>query len=248
MLEAGTLDLALVQGEVAHEAWAGIGRSPAALRIVAAMYSTAGMFVVRADSKATAHPGPGRAARRLRRAGLGARHPRPLRPRRPRPRPRPGLQGGLPRARGRRTRDGARRACRRALGRRARLARLRRGGEGARRRALHRARPRRHPPHPGHASVPQAADGAGQLVSRPGHRPRLGRLVELHPRAPDLARRRRVPRDPRAAPGRVRPRRAAAPGARDDRRQHRPWRRRAPTVSTRARAATSREIGLLRSP
>ena len=53
MLEAGTLDLALVQGEVAHEAWAGIGRAPAALRIVAAMYSTAGMFVVRADAKAT---------------------------------------------------------------------------------------------------------------------------------------------------------------------------------------------------
>ena len=53
MLEAGTLDLALVQGEVAHEAWAGIGRAPAALRLVAAMYSTAGMFVVRADAKAT---------------------------------------------------------------------------------------------------------------------------------------------------------------------------------------------------
>src|SRR4026208_1569090 len=53
MLEAGTLDLALVQGEVAHEAWAGIGRAPATLRLVAAMYSTAGMFVVRADSKVT---------------------------------------------------------------------------------------------------------------------------------------------------------------------------------------------------
>src|SRR6185369_6493058 len=53
MLEAGTLDLALVQGEVAHEAWAGIGRAPAALQLVAAMYSTAGMFVVRADAKAT---------------------------------------------------------------------------------------------------------------------------------------------------------------------------------------------------
>jgi uncharacterized protein len=50
MLEAGTLDIALVQGEVAHEALAGIGRAPANLRILAAMYSTAGMFVVRADS------------------------------------------------------------------------------------------------------------------------------------------------------------------------------------------------------
>ena len=50
MLEAGTLDIALVQGEVAHEALSGIGRPPANLRILAAMYSTAGMFVVRADS------------------------------------------------------------------------------------------------------------------------------------------------------------------------------------------------------
>lgn len=50
MLEAGTLDLALIQGEVAHESLAGIGRAPADLRIITAMYPTAGMFVVRADS------------------------------------------------------------------------------------------------------------------------------------------------------------------------------------------------------
>jgi TRAP transporter TAXI family solute receptor len=50
LLEAGQLDLGLVQGEVAHEAWNGIGRPPADLRILAAMYSTAGMFVVRSDS------------------------------------------------------------------------------------------------------------------------------------------------------------------------------------------------------
>src|SRR5262252_9607649 len=50
MLEAGQLDIALVQGEVAHEAFNGIGRPPANLRILAAMYSTPGMFVVRADS------------------------------------------------------------------------------------------------------------------------------------------------------------------------------------------------------
>lgn len=50
MLEAGTLDVALIQGEVAHESLAGIGRPPADLRIVTAMYPTAGMFVVRADS------------------------------------------------------------------------------------------------------------------------------------------------------------------------------------------------------
>jgi uncharacterized protein len=50
LLEQGALDIALVQGEVAYEALAGIGRPPAKLSIVAAMYSTPGMFVVRADS------------------------------------------------------------------------------------------------------------------------------------------------------------------------------------------------------
>lgn len=50
LLETGNLDIALVQGEVAHEALSGIGRPPADLRILCAMYSTAGMFVVRADS------------------------------------------------------------------------------------------------------------------------------------------------------------------------------------------------------
>ena len=50
LLEAGSLDLALVQGEVVHEALTGVGRAPADLRILAAMYSTPGMFVVRADA------------------------------------------------------------------------------------------------------------------------------------------------------------------------------------------------------
>lgn len=50
MLEAGTLDIALVQGEVVHESLSGVGRPPADLKIVTAMYPTAGMFVVRADS------------------------------------------------------------------------------------------------------------------------------------------------------------------------------------------------------
>src|SRR5918912_893744 len=52
LLEKGELDLALVQGEVAYEALQGIGRAPSPIRIVAAMYSTPGMFVVRADSTA----------------------------------------------------------------------------------------------------------------------------------------------------------------------------------------------------
>lgn len=49
-LEAGTLDIALVQGEVVHEALEGIGRPPAKLKVITAMYPTAGLFVVRADS------------------------------------------------------------------------------------------------------------------------------------------------------------------------------------------------------
>jgi uncharacterized protein len=52
LLEQGQLDIGLVQGEVAYEALAGIGRPPADLRIIAAMYSTPGMFVVRRDSAA----------------------------------------------------------------------------------------------------------------------------------------------------------------------------------------------------
>ncbi|HEV8307609.1 MAG TPA: TAXI family TRAP transporter solute-binding subunit [Methylomirabilota bacterium] len=50
MLEAGQLDLGLVAGEVAHEALSGIGRPPANLRVLSAMYATAGMFVVRRDT------------------------------------------------------------------------------------------------------------------------------------------------------------------------------------------------------
>ncbi|TWT09422.1 TAXI family TRAP transporter solute-binding subunit [Reyranella sp. CPCC 100927] len=50
LLEAGALDMALVQGEAAFEAMNDIGRPPANLKILAAMYTTPGMFVVRADS------------------------------------------------------------------------------------------------------------------------------------------------------------------------------------------------------
>jgi TRAP transporter TAXI family solute receptor len=50
LLEAGAIDIGLVQGEAAYEAFAGIGRAPVNLKIVSAMYSSPGMFVVRADS------------------------------------------------------------------------------------------------------------------------------------------------------------------------------------------------------
>jgi TRAP transporter TAXI family solute receptor len=50
LLEKGDLDIALVAGEPAYEAFAGIGRQPTRLKILTAMYSSPGMFVVRADS------------------------------------------------------------------------------------------------------------------------------------------------------------------------------------------------------
>src|SRR6195256_1791630 len=50
LLEAGNLDIALVAGEPSYEALMGIGRSPTRLKILTAMYSSPGMFVVRADS------------------------------------------------------------------------------------------------------------------------------------------------------------------------------------------------------
>ncbi|HXW24159.1 MAG TPA: TAXI family TRAP transporter solute-binding subunit [Xanthobacteraceae bacterium] len=52
LLEAGKLDIALVTGEPAYEAFAGIGRARTDLKILAAMYSTPGMFVLRADNPA----------------------------------------------------------------------------------------------------------------------------------------------------------------------------------------------------
>jgi uncharacterized protein len=50
LLEAGQLDIALVAGEPAYEAFMGIGRPRTNLKILAAIYSSPGMFVVRADS------------------------------------------------------------------------------------------------------------------------------------------------------------------------------------------------------
>lgn len=52
LLEAGQLDIALVTGEPAYEAWEGIGRSRSELKIITAMYSTAGMFAVAGDNPA----------------------------------------------------------------------------------------------------------------------------------------------------------------------------------------------------
>ena len=51
LLEAGMLDIALVQGEPANEILSGtVGRAPSKLRVVAAMYATPGLFAVLSDS------------------------------------------------------------------------------------------------------------------------------------------------------------------------------------------------------
>ncbi|MBL8380404.1 MAG: TAXI family TRAP transporter solute-binding subunit [Burkholderiales bacterium] len=50
LLEKDGVDIGLVQGEAAYEAFAGIGRPPANMRIIAAMYSSPGFFIVRKDS------------------------------------------------------------------------------------------------------------------------------------------------------------------------------------------------------
>jgi len=50
LLEAGAIDIATVAGEPSYEAFMGIGRPRTRLKILTAMYSSPGMFVVRADS------------------------------------------------------------------------------------------------------------------------------------------------------------------------------------------------------
>ena len=50
LLEAAQLDIALVAGEPSYEAFMGIGRPATPLKILTAMYSSPGMFVVRAES------------------------------------------------------------------------------------------------------------------------------------------------------------------------------------------------------
>src|SRR6201991_594981 len=50
LLEEGKLDIALVVGEPSYEAFMGIGRPVTRLKILTTIYSSPGMFVVRADS------------------------------------------------------------------------------------------------------------------------------------------------------------------------------------------------------
>src|SRR3954465_6477614 len=50
LVESDQLDIAVVAGEPSYEAFMGIGRPATKLKILTAMYSSPGMFVVRADS------------------------------------------------------------------------------------------------------------------------------------------------------------------------------------------------------
>jgi TRAP transporter TAXI family solute receptor len=52
LLEQGKMDIGLVAGEPAYEAFAGIGRAPTNLKIITAIYSNPGMFAVKSDSPA----------------------------------------------------------------------------------------------------------------------------------------------------------------------------------------------------
>ena len=85
LLEKGELDIALVAGEPAYEAFMGIGRPATRLKILTAIYSSPGMFVVRADSPyktirdLVGQPG------RVRRARFGSADPVALHARRSRP-------------------------------------------------------------------------------------------------------------------------------------------------------------------
>ena len=47
LLEQGKMDVALVAGEPAYEAFTGIGRTPTHLKIISATYSNPGMFAVK---------------------------------------------------------------------------------------------------------------------------------------------------------------------------------------------------------
>lgn len=49
-VEAGGLDIALVAGEPTYEAFMGIGRPAIRLKILTAMYSSPGIFVVHTES------------------------------------------------------------------------------------------------------------------------------------------------------------------------------------------------------
>jgi NMT1-like family len=187
LLEGGRLDIALVAGEPAYEALAGIGRPPTRLKILTAMYSSPGMFVVRADSpyrtirdlvsKPVAFGARGSGLPILSRYlldGLGLKQDQDFR------------SIYLDRAG-----DGPAMVLdgkdRRAMGRGRRLARIQGSGGRFRRRKVHRAGRRRDRAHQGQAQLPQAVDCSGRQLSKPERADQFARLMELHSGAREFA-------------------------------------------------------------
>ena len=124
LLEAGQLDIALVAGEPAYEAFMGLGR-PA----TTAENPHRDVFLARHVRGACRqplqdHPRSRRPAGRVRRQGLGPADPVALHARRPRPEAGRGFQVDLSRPCRRRAGDGAGRPRRGAVGRGHRLARI----------------------------------------------------------------------------------------------------------------------------
>ncbi|MGY3157612.1 TRAP transporter TAXI family solute receptor [Bradyrhizobium elkanii] len=166
LLEAGNVDIATVAGEPSYEAFMGIGRPKATkLKILTAMYSSPGMFVVRADSpyktiqdlvgQPVAFGAKGSGLPILSRYildGIGLKQDEDFK------------SIYLDRAGDgpAMVEDGPRR---RIVGRRHRLARLHQDGRERHRRALHRADHGGDRPHPRQAHFPQAADDPRRQLS-----------------------------------------------------------------------------------
>ncbi len=195
LLEAGSVDIATVAGEPSYEAFMGIGRPKATkLKILTAMYSSPGMFVVRADSPYRTIQDLVGQAGRVRRQGLGPADPVALYPRRHRAEAGRGFQVDLSRPRRRRPGDGGGRPRRGAVGRRHRLAAVSpswpraRAARGSSRRPLRRSRRIRAK----HTFLKPLTIPAGSYPKQSGG-DRFGRLLELHPGAREPARRCRLP-------------------------------------------------------
>ena len=227
LLEAKSLDIALVAGEPSYEAFMGIGRPRTDLKILTAIYSSPGMFVVRADSpyrtihdlvgKPIAFGARGSGLPILSRYvldGLGLKQDEDFK------------SVYLDHAG-----DGP------AMVLDGRVAALWGAGigwpgftaiatspGGARFIAPDAARDRAHPRQ---AYIPQAADGAGRQLSEPERADRRARFVELYPDPRRPARRCRLPAGEDAARSRGHVLQETGAGLRNHRHQHR--RRRRPT-------------------
>ena len=79
MLNDGKVDIALVAGEPAYEAFQGIGMPKTTALVIQAIYSNPGMFAVRGDSPAKSLRDLDRQADRLGHQGVGADLARALR-------------------------------------------------------------------------------------------------------------------------------------------------------------------------